>query len=209
MAKVRTRPAAPARHNGRVGLALTAVALAVLAAGLTAWGLPGQDPAAAGSFQVGGPFRLLADDGRTVTERSFPGKYLLVYFGYTSCRDVCPQTLGVLAGAVGRLGEAAARVQPLFITLDPLRDTPAVVHRYVQAFMPSLVGLTGPPGALRHVADEYQVTSVMNQESGVAGYAMDHSSVIYLMAPDGRFVAPIPAGASETVMARAIARRVS
>ncbi len=226
MAKVRTKPSAPAqlphhavparRHQAapaqrrhRAGLALAGVACAMLAAGLVVWAGAGQGRTGGQDEQVGGPFRLLADDGSTVTERSFPGKYLLVYFGYTTCRDVCPQTLSVLSGAVGRLGATAARVQPLFITVDPLRDTRAVVHHYVQAFMPSLVGLTGPPGALRQVEDEYQVTSVLHQESGVAGYAVDHSSVIYLMAPDGRFVAPIPAGASETVMARAILRNVS
>ncbi len=200
---------APAQRRQRAGLALAGVACAMLAAGLVVWAGAGHGRTGGQDEQVGGPFRLLADDGSTVTERSFPGKYLLVYFGYTACRDVCPQTLSMLAGAMGRLGDKSARVQPLFITLDPLRDTRAVVHHYVQAFMPSLVGLTGAPAALRHVADEYQVTSVLHQESGVAGYAVDHSSVIYLMAPDGRFVAPIPAGASEGVMAAAILRRVS
>ena len=154
--------------------------------------------------RIGGPFTLVADDGRTVTDRSFPGKYLIVYFGYTACRDVCPATLGTLSAAIGRLGTKAALVQPLFITLDPLRDDPATLHRYVKAFTPALIGLTGPPAELRRAAAEYRVVSVLHQEG--SAYAVDHSSVLFLMAPDGRLVAPVPAGASEMVMARAIAR---
>jgi len=170
-------------------------ALFLLAAGFT-WLLPGGPPA------PGGPFSLVADDGREVTERSFPEKYLLVYFGYASCRDVCPATLNTLGAAVDRLGAAGARVQPLFITVDPARDTQAMLRRYVTGFGGHLIGLTGTPAELRKVADEYGVVS------DVSGGVIDHSSVIYMMAPDGRFIAPIPAGASEMVMAQAIARRV-
>ncbi len=169
-------------------------ALLLLAAGFS-WLLPRGTHAF-----IGGPFSLVADDGRDVTERSFPGTYLLVYFGYASCRDVCPATLNTLGAAVDRLGAAGARVQPLFITVDPARDTQAVLRRYVAGFGGHLRGLTGPPAELHKVADEYGVVSEAN------GGVIDHSSVIYMMAPDGRFVAPIPAGASEGVMAQAVAR---
>src|SRR4029077_7237917 len=94
---------------------------------------------------VGGPFTLRDGNGRTVTERDFRGKYMLVYFGYTFCPDVCPTTLNEMSEALDRLGPKADRVQPIFITVDPKRDTPAVVKQYVTAFTPRLIGLTGTP----------------------------------------------------------------
>ena len=202
-----TTKARATRKTGRPAAAGVAGALAgaLAFAGLWIWLEPnaGRDPAA----QIGGPFTLVADDGRIVTEQSFPGKYLIVYFGYTACRDVCPATLNTLAAAMGRLGDQAARVQPLFITLDPGHDNPAVLHRYVKAFTPTLIGLTGTPAALHRAADAYRVASVLHQE-GPGGYALDHSSVLFLMGPDGRLVAPVPAGADVAVMARDIARGI-
>ena len=181
-----------------------AIAATLAFAGLWIWLEPPSVHEADG--RVGGPFTLVADDGRVVTDQSFPGKYLIVYFGYTACRDVCPTTLNTLAAAMGRLGAKAALVQPLFITLDPNRDSPAVLHRYVKAFAPTLIGLTGSPAELHRTADEYRVVSVLHQDG--AGYAVDHSSVLFLMAPNGRLVAPVPAGADEVVMARAIGRGI-
>jgi protein SCO1/2 len=152
---------------------------------------------------LGGPFRLVADDGRTVTERSFPGKYLAIYFGYTSCRDVCPATLNTLTAALGRLGESARLVQPLFITVDPVHDTPAVLRNYVAHFSPVLLGLTGSAAEIGQVAREYGIVAISH------GQAVDHSSVILLFGPDGALIAPIPADASEMVVAQALARYVS
>ena len=152
---------------------------------------------------IGGPFSLVADDGRTVTERSFPGKYLAIYFGYTSCRDVCPATLNTLTAALGRLGESARLVQPLFITVDPAHDTPAVLRGYVAHFSPGLLGLTGSATEIAQVAREYGIVAIPH------GAAVDHSSVILLLAPDGTLITPIPADASEMVVAQALARYVS
>ena len=151
---------------------------------------------------IGGPFRLVADDGRTVTEHSYAGKYLAIYFGYTSCRDVCPATLNTLTAALGRLGAKAQDVQPLFITVDPAHDTPAVLRSYVAGFSPGLGGLTGSAAEIAHVLQEYGIVAVPN------GGFVDHSSVILLFSPNGAFVAPIPADASEMVMARVLARYV-
>jgi protein SCO1/2 len=159
---------------------------------------------------VGGPFTLVADDGRQITERSFPGKYLAIYFGYTACQDVCPATLSNLTAALARLGKTADRVQPLFVTVDPQRDSPAVLRRFVAAFSPSLVGLTGTEAELNRVGQEYRVVTASHRTPAQpATYAVDHSSVIYLLAPDGHFLAPIPADASEMVMARSISLHVT
>ena len=142
-----------------------------------------------------------------MTERSFDGRYLLVYFGYASCPDVCPVTLGTLADALDRLGDRAERVQPLFVTVDPDRDTPDVLRRYTAGFSPRLLGLTGTPRQLRDMEQEYRVTSVVHR--GPAGISVDHSSVLYLMGPDGRFITPIRADASAADMADVLGRYVS
>ncbi len=198
---MRTRTSISRRLSRQDAARMAAGCLAALAfAGLWIWLEPSGGRVA--QDRVGGPFTLVADDGRTVTDQSFPGKYLIVYFGYTSCRDVCPTTLNTLAAAMGRLGAKAALVQPLFITLDPGRDNPAVLHRYVKAFAPTLIGLTGSAEELHRTADEYRVVSVLHQDRGA--YALDHSSVLFLMSPDGRLVRPVRADASEMVMARTI-----
>jgi protein SCO1/2 len=158
---------------------------------------------------IGGPFELVQGDGQTVTDRSFRGKYLLVYFGYTSCEDVCPVTLTSMAAALEILGRRADRIQPLFITVDPARDTPPVVQRYTRAFMPQLVGLTGSPEAVSGVADAYRLGGVVRHAGAeLAHYAIDHNSVIYLVGPDGRYIAPIKADQAGPAMATAIGHYV-
>ena len=197
--KRREPPPKPDR-KGLLAMLGGAACLLLLASGyLSLLGGPAPPRAPA----VGGPFALTADDGRTVTDQSFRGRYVLLYFGYTSCQDVCPVTLSAVAEALDVLGPAAARVQPLFVTVDPQRDTPDVIRRYVEAFTPRLVGLTGTPGQLRQMEQSYRVTSTTHP--GGAGYTIDHSSVLYLIGPDGRFLAPIRADETGQAMASDIA----
>lgn len=181
------------------------VAVLLLGAGGFLW-LTG----ATGGPSIGGPFTLVNDNGKTVTDRDFRGKYMLVYFGYTYCPDVCPTTLNSIAQAMGRLGAKANQVQPIFITVDPQRDTPAVMKQYVSAFSPSLIGLTGTPAQIAAVAKEYRVYYAKHVTGpGPNDYSMDHSSIIYLMGPDGKFIAPIAASGSGAEMAKDIANLVS
>ena len=141
---------------------------------------------------VGGPFVLQDGNGKQVTDRDFRGKYMLVYFGYTFCPDVCPTTLNEVSEALDHLGAKAEKLQPIFITVDPKRDTPAVVKQYAAAFTPKLLGLTGTPDEIAKVANEYRVYYAEHRTGpGPNDYTMDHSSVLYLMGPDGRFIAPI------------------
>jgi protein SCO1/2 len=143
---------------------------------------------------IGGPFTLEDGAGKKVTDSDFRGKYMLVYFGYTFCPDVCPTTLNAVADAMEKLGPAAGRVQPLFVTIDPKRDTPAVVKQYAAAFGPSITGLTGTPEQIAQVAREYRVYYAEHRTGpGPDDYSMDHSSILYLMGPNGAFVAPIRA----------------
>jgi protein SCO1/2 len=146
---------------------------------------------------IGGPFTLRDGTGKPVTDKDFRGKYMLVYFGYTFCPDVCPTTLSAVADAMDKLGPAASRIQPLFITVDPKRDTPAVVNQYAAAFGPSIEGLTGTPEEIATVAKEYRVYYAEHRTGpGPNDYSMDHSSVLYLMSPDGGFIAPVRADQS-------------
>ncbi|MDQ2802798.1 MAG: SCO family protein, partial [Pseudomonadota bacterium] len=122
----------------------------------------------------------------------------------------CPTTLNEVAGAMDHLGAKARDLQPIFITVDPERDTPAVVKQYAKAFTPRLVGLTGTSQEIAQVAKEYHVYYAKHVTGpGPKDYTMDHSSVLYLMGPDGRFVAPIDAGESGTAMATSIAKFMS
>lgn len=146
---------------------------------------------------IGGPFTLEDGSGKPVTDRDFRGKYMLVYFGYTFCPDVCPTTLNAVADAMDKLGPAAARIRPVFITVDPKRDTPSVVKQYAAAFGPTITGLTGTPGEIATAAKEYRVYYAEHRTGpGPNDYSMDHSSVLYLMGPDGGFVAPVRADQS-------------
>ena len=146
-----------------------------------------------GRADVGGPFRLTDHNGKSVSEADFRGRYMLIYFGYSFCPDVCPTTLGVMAQALEKLGPGRARrVVPIFITIDPERDTPKVLADYMKAFGPSFVGLTGSVAAIKDVEKKYRVYAVkkpLDSSKGSGGaYGVDHSSVLYLMGPDGKLV---------------------
>lgn len=153
-------------------------------------------------IRIGGPFTLENGSGKPVTDGDFRGKYMLVYFGYTFCPDVCPTTLNAVAEAMDKLGPDAAKIQPVFITVDPKRDTPDVVAKYAAAFGPSITGLTGTPEEIARVAKEYRVYYAEHRTgSGPNDYSMDHSSVLYLMDPKGGFLAPVRADQSGDEMA--------
>jgi protein SCO1/2 len=159
---------------------------------------------------VGGPFALIDGNSKPVTDRDFHGKFMLVYFGYSFCPDVCPTTLNEIADAMDKLGPVAARVQPIFITVDPRRDTPAVIKQYAANFSPRLLGLTGTPEQIAKVAKEYRVYYAEHRTGpGPNDYSMDHSSILYLMGPDGQFIEPIPAEDSGATIASVIQKAVS
>jgi len=195
-----TRP--PAWIFGVIGLL---IAVLLLGTGAFIW-LSGGGTASL----IGGPFVLEDSNGKQVTDRAFLGEYMLVYFGYTYCPDVCPTTLNDVADALDRLGPEAAKLQPIFITVDPKRDTPAVMKQYTAAFTPRLIGLTGTPEQIADAAKEYRVYYAEHRTGpGPDDYSMDHSSILYLMGPDGKFIAPIRADESGAQMATDLAKLMS
>jgi cytochrome oxidase Cu insertion factor (SCO1/SenC/PrrC family) len=141
--------------------------------------------------KIGGPFTLTDHTGRPVTEKDFRGKAMLIFFGYTYCPDVCPTSLTEISAAMDKLGPSADKVVPILVSIDPERDTPEVLKDYVAHFHPSIVGLTGTPEQIKQAARVYRVyfAKVPDKGGDKDAYLMDHSSVIYLMGPDGKFLA--------------------
>lgn len=160
---------------------------------------------------IGGPFTLTDNRGKTVTEADFRGKYMLIYFGYTYCPDVCPTELGVMAQALDQLGAKADKVQPVFITIDPDRDNVAHMNDYVALFHPRMVGLTGTPDQVRNAARAYRVyyAKAPQKDAKPDEYLMDHSSFIYLMGPDGGFVGVYPGGTGADKIAQDLSGRIT
>ena len=187
-------------------LAAAGLCLLLLAGALWLLGRHGETEQAA----IGGPFQLVDGTGKPVTDRDLRGQYLLIYFGYTYCPDVCPTTLQEVSSALDTLGSRADAVRPVFITVDPGRDTPPVIGTYVAAFSPRLIGLTGSADQIGAIEREYRVYSAVHRTGpGKDDYSMDHSSVLYLMAPDGHFIAPLPADEKGPALAADLARHLS
>jgi protein SCO1/2 len=141
--------------------------------------------------RLGGPFALTDHSGRPVTDQTFRGRYMLLAFGYTFCPDVCPTILNTVAETLDRLGDQATQVAPLFITIDPGRDTRVVLRGYVGAFHPAIIGLTGSEAQVRAVAEAYNVNYQRAGTSATSdddAYLMNHTTLIYLVGRDGRFL---------------------
>ena len=152
--------------------------------------------------RFGGSFSLTASDGRRMTDADFRGRFMLIYFGYTHCPDVCPVDLFTMGEALKLLGAQADRVQPLFITVDPERDTREVVGDYASSFDPRLIGLTGTNEEVETAVRAYKVHRVKyTPANDPANYGVDHSSLTYLMGPDGKFRTLIPHNTSVEGMA--------
>lgn len=143
---------------------------------------------------IGGPFTLVDQDGREVTDGTFRGRLLLIHFGYTYCPDICPTSLSTMATAIDQLGPDGDKVVPLFISIDPQRDTPDQLKMYVAYFHPRLLGLTGTPAQVAAAAKAYQVyyAALPAKKADAEDYPMDHTAIIYLMGRKGEFRAHFP-----------------
>jgi len=184
---------------GFIGGAL--VALAVIPGAFDRLVAPTQ-AISVGKADVGGPFTLTDHTGRRVTDKDFRGKYMLVYFGFTYCPDVCPSGLQVISAALDQIGSKADEITPIFISVDPERDTPEQLALYVSSFHPRLVGLTGTPEEIQNVAKAYRVYyRKVKDEKSSADYTVDHTSIIYLMGPNGEFIAHFTHATPVSVMA--------
>jgi cytochrome oxidase Cu insertion factor (SCO1/SenC/PrrC family) len=174
---------------------------------------PGSTQSSSSRPLVGGPFALVDGEGRRVTDQDFRGRFMLVQFGYTHCPDVCPLGLEKVTEALDLMPQdLAARVQPLFITIDPARDTPAVLKEYAGHFHPRLVALTGGEEEVAAAAKAYRVYARKAEGEGPGaggGYLMDHSTFTYVMGPDGGYVAHFGHDATPEAMAERLTALVS
>ena len=157
---------------------------------------------------LGGPFSLTDQNGATRTEKDFQGKFMLVFFGYTYCPDVCPTTLAVMSEALKMMGERANRIAPIFITVDPKRDTPEKLKSYLDSFGSQFVGLTGSADDIAKVTKEYRVYYRAQAANEKGDYAVDHSGVVYLMDPNGAFVANYSLETSPEALAADLMKRL-
>ena len=146
-------------------------------------------PTGSGVALVGGPFTMVNHKGETVTDKTYLGKPMLLFFGFTFCPDICPTELQVMAAALTEMGESGADIQPIFVTVDPERDTPQVMASYVSNFGERFIGLTGSPAQIANMAQTYRVFYArQDNKADPANYQMDHSAIIYLMGVDGKFL---------------------
>jgi protein SCO1/2 len=160
--------------------------------------------------EIGGPFRLIDGSGRSISDHDFRGRWVLLYFGYTACPDACPQALSTMAGALDALGPLAPRLQPVFVTVDPQRDTPAVVGPYVQAFDPRIAGLTGTPQDIAAVAKAFRIHVVRHPAAaGASDYSVDHTSGFTLVGPTGQFIRMFPGDSTPQQLADQLRPRLA
>ncbi len=196
------------RRYSLIAIAAAAVAVAAVAAWhLTPMPGGGEEASTQAPVKIGGPFEMTAHTGESVTERSFDGKFRLIFFGYTFCPDVCPTTLNSVALTLDALGDNAAAVQALFITVDPARDTPEVLAEYTAAFHPDILGLSGSPEQTTAIAKSYKAyfARVEDGDNDPEAYLMDHTVFIYLMGRDGEFLSLFSYPADPQDMATKIA----
>jgi protein SCO1/2 len=182
--------------RGRL-IAIVAAVIAGIGIGVgSRYLLPGGDAPATirqisglGDASIGGPFQLVDTEGRVRTDAEFRGKLLLVEFGYTFCPDVCPLGLQLFADVLDRLGPQADEIQPIFITVDPGRDTPEALRTYVAHFSPRILGLTGSREQIDAAAKTYRVYYRLAADAATnPNYMVDHSAILYLMGRDGRYL---------------------
>jgi protein SCO1 len=169
----------------------------------------GQGPAVqtSGKALIGGPFALVDPTGKTVTDQDFRGRYMLVFFGFTHCPDICPAELQVMSAALDALGPKADSVVPIFITLDPERDTQAAMGAYVKNFGPRFVGLTGSSEQIAAAAKAYRVAySKFQQDKTSSDYSIDHSALVYLMGKDGEYITHFAYGTPASQMTETLRR---
>jgi protein SCO1/2 len=176
-----------------LGVAVAVVAAFIMADWTNPFGTPYR--AEGGPVPIGGPFTLVGEGGRAVSSEQFRGKWRLIYFGYTHCPDACPTALNDIGVALDMLKGRADTVAPIFISVDPDRDTPAVVTAYARQFSPRIMGLTGTDAQIGAAEKEFHVYAARHPSPG-GGYTMDHSNIIYVMDPKGHFAGIIDGSAN-------------
>ncbi|MEO0618953.1 MAG: SCO family protein [Pseudomonadota bacterium] len=146
-----------------------------------------------GKALIGGPFRMVSHKGEAVTHKTLEGRHTLMFFGFTHCPDICPASLQVTSEALELLGDTAKDVQPVFVTVDPGRDTPEVLKSYLEDFDDRIIGLTGTEAQTNTIAKAYRIYHAkVADPNSEGGYTVDHSAYLYLMSPQGAYIKHFP-----------------
>lgn len=199
----------PSRQKLIFALVVLVIALITGLGALWLTGSLPRGPIGTGTALVGGPFTLTDHNGKRVTDQDFRGKNMLIFFGFTFCPDVCPSELQVMSAALDELGPSGDKIQPVFITIDPERDTPEAMKIYMSNFHPRLVGLTGSPEDIAAVAKAYRVYYAKAKGTeDKPDYLMDHSTILYLMGPDGKFVKHFTYGTDAKALAEGLRQSI-
>jgi protein SCO1/2 len=198
----------PGLQRGLALLAGGALLLLIGIGGAALWLRPAPEslgPTLPAGVAIGGPFSLTDESGRAVTAETYRGRYMLIFFGFTYCPDVCPTELAKVAATLDLLGPEAERIVPLFITVDPERDTAEALARYTDLFHPAIIGLTGTEAEVAAAARAFRVYyNKVKTGPEPDAYTMDHSAFVYLMGPDGGFRQLFSPQATPEQMAAAI-----
>jgi protein SCO1/2 len=197
-------PSKSQRSNGPLLGLMIGMMVAAAIAVIVAWNVVKSGPRDISTPDIGGPFTLVDQTGKQVTDKTYDGSYRLIYFGYTFCPDACPTELQVMAGAIDDLGKDGDKVQPIFVTVDPARDTVKQLAGYVPSFHKRLVGLTGTPEQIAQIAKEYKVYYAKADGPDPKTYLMNHSSFVYLLDPAGKFLTVFPSDMDSEKMAAGI-----
>jgi protein SCO1/2 len=165
-----------------------------------------KQPAVSATAAIGGDFTLTDQNGKLVKDAEFRGKLMLVFFGFTHCPEICPTTVSTLSKVMTALGDKADKVAPVFISVDPKRDTPKVMKEYLANFDKRIVGLTGTPQEVKKAADAYKIYFAINKDSktGEDDYQVDHSTIVYMMDKNGQYVRHFSYNAGEQEITKAI-----
>ncbi|MBN66366.1 MAG: SCO family protein [Rickettsiales bacterium] len=194
---------------------LILLVISVSVAGLLAWtltpnsnGLPSDT--SYGEAAIGGAFTLTDHNGNVVTDKDLLGKYSLVFFGFTHCPDICPTSLLIISNVLEQADVPSEQITPVFISVDPERDTPETMAKYVSHFHPSLIGMTGTDEQIKQVTDAYKVYyAKVQQENSALGYSVDHSGFIYLMDPQGKYVTHYPHNVTQQALTESLKQHVA
>lgn len=190
-------------------LAFIAVAAFTIAVGIVAfWPKPDRAPTTTGETLIGGAFALTDAEGKRRTDAEFRGRHMLVFFGFANCPDFCPTALVTISQALEKLGPKAEKIAPIFVTVDPERDTPAQLKNYAQNFDKRILMMTGSAEDIAGVARAYRVYYAKRPLEKAGEYTMDHSAYIYLIGPDGKYITHFRHGISAEDLARALGRQL-
>ncbi|MDJ0642388.1 MAG: SCO family protein [Erythrobacter sp.] len=204
------QPAKPSQRFRHLVAAIAACAM-VACTGAEETGPPVEPPLAGAS--IGGEFELTSSTGETVRWGDFAGQYRIVYFGFTYCPDICPTDMQRMAQGLKKLGEEqpemAAKIQPIFISIDPERDTPEIVGEFTSAFGDNIVGLTGTPEQIKAAADAFRVYYERGEDTPDGTYLMNHSNIVYLFGPTGNPLATLPTDKGAEAVAAEIEKWMS